>query len=291
MRRSLLTPKRLLAIIAALLVVSSLLSARAATAVASVPRTIVSTAIAPANLLLYNLSRTLRGPGSDTIQWGGGDDQPTPDQVRNLHQELGRALRLNEKLRQQNNRLKQQITQLSQIREQFGLSGMRLVSARVTAYAGDANAPVITIDRGGNVGITKGTVIASGFNLVGEVVHAGPLTADVKLITAKGTKLQVRFVPPRADAKPRLQNARQLSLREDGRTFGVRLSTGVTVETGDLAHLADPRWPREARGFVVGQVSAVGPYEDDPLSFQSVVVDPIPPLTALNEVTALVPME
>ena len=289
MKRSFLTPQRLLALVAALLLIASFVGGRTSTALAHIPRTVVSTALAPAHLLLYNVGATVRGTGEDAVQWSSGDNQ-RPDTTQ-LRQELGRALRLNEKLRQQNSRLKQQITQLSQIREQFGLSGMRLVGARVTAYTGDPGAPVITIDRGTNVGISRGTVIASGFHLVGEVVHAGPLTADVKLITAKGTKLQVRFVPPRADAQPRIESTRQVTLREDGRTFGVQLDIDINVQAGDLAHLADPRWPRESRGFVVGQVRAVEPADENPYLFQNVVIDPIPPLTSLNEVTALVPTE
>ena len=167
---------------------------------------------------------------------------------------------------------------------------MRLVNARVTAYTGAAARPVLTIDRGTRAGIQDGTVVAHGFNLVGRVVHAGPLTADVRLITHREQKLQVRLVPPGPDAEPRRVRV-QIEQRDDGHTFGVQVSRSVTVEKGDLAHLADVSWPREARGFVVGQVRSVKRAPEDPYSFKNVVIEPIPPLTTLSEVTALVPME
>lgn len=292
MKRSFLTPRRLLALLAVLLLVSSFLpvdqDSQAAeqrrawgSRLAERPRALVAAAISPVTRLLHALSTGLRSQDRDPVLWDTWDD---------LAVRYGRALQRNERLEQENTALKRQIAQLSQIRELFGLAGVSLVDARVNASSTDPLNPVLTINRGERHGVRRQMAVASAFSLVGEVTNVGPFTSDVRLITAPGTQLRVRLVPPTPDAAARTIEV-QLERAEDGPWFEVQLGTQQPVQPGDLAHLSDPIWPTEAMGFVVGQVIEVGPDPDDPLNFQRVIVKPIPPLTRLNRVTVLVPTD
>ena len=285
MKRSPLTPRRLLAVVVVMLLIASFLGETVAANIAHAPRVLVGTALNPLTHPLYTLSRNVRGGSADTHAFS--EDRKSRQE---LEEELGHALRRLDRLRQEHEQLQREFSQVTRTREQLGLSGVRLVRARVTAYGGDPAAPVLTINRGTQTGITRGTVVVSGFNLVGEVVHAGPMTANVRLITAPGTEFRVTLRPPEAEDTQR-QTDVHIEARSDGGTFGVQVSARSEIEVGDFAHLSDPRWPREARGFVAGQVRSVEPTPDDPHVFRDVVIDPIPPLSALPELTALVPAE
>lgn len=180
------------------------------------------------------------------------------------------------------------IAMLTQSREMLQLEGVQLVPARVSGFSGDPVRPVLTIDRGTFSGVHDGAAVVSGFNLVGRVAKAYAGSADVELITAAGTKLQVRILPPRTDDVPR-ELVEQLELEEDGRWFEVQVEIDAAVEVGDLAHLIDERWPPAARGYVVGQVKRVAPDPANPHLFKELVIEPLPPLADLTRVTVLIP--
>lgn len=284
MRRSLITPRRALVGVVLALLVASFLGEGLADAITRAPRTLVTTALNPLTQPLLAFSRTVRSERNEPHAWS---EQRLSR--RELEEELGRAMRRLEQLRQEHEQLQREHALVTQTREQIELSGVRLVNARVTAYTGDPAAPVLTLERGTRAGLREGTVIASGFNLVGRVVHAGPMTADVRLIIAPGTELQVTIRPPEVDDEARRTQV-HLAARDDG-AFEVRVPARSEIEPNDLAQLSDPRWPREARGFVVGQVTRVEPAPDDPFAFRDVLIEPIPPLSALPDVTAVVEAE
>ena len=245
------------------------------------PRALVATLVNPATALLHRLSARVRDAEADPVAW---------DQWQDAHTRYGLALRQIRQLEQQNLALKQQIAQLTQIRELFGLSGVKLVNARVTAASTDPLNPTLTINRGESHGVHERLAVTSGFNLVGEVVTTGSLTSDVRLVTAKDTRLRVQIAPPTAEAAARALEV-QIERSPDGPWFEVRLGKQQRVEPGDLAHLTDPIWASQAEGFVVGQVTQVAPDPNDPLNFQRVIIDPIPSLMTLTDVTVLVPTD
>lgn len=281
MKRSLLTPRRLLALVVALLLISSMLSAPVADRVTRGPRSLVSAALNPVTGVLRALGRSIRGSEQPDTPWPGATDVE-------LELELGRALRIIRQLEGELRRAQDQVAQLSQIRDQFGLQGVRLIDARVTAYNGSTIDPVITIDKGSSKGLRKGSVVASGFNLVGEVVRVGPVSADVKLITAANTNIIARLVTPIADVQPRILEA-MLHRAKDGQYFVTEPGVDSPVQVGDLAHLSSERWPPEAQGFVVGKVTVVDKDASNPFLAKRVIVEPMLPLAALRRVTVLVP--
>ncbi|MFW6059675.1 MAG: rod shape-determining protein MreC [Phycisphaeraceae bacterium] len=292
MRRSLLTPKRLLVLLAVLFLFSSFLGERTAGRLSHAPRAMVNTLVSPARWSAHALSLRLRREEPDPVAWDR--QQMSRAELEELY---GRRLRELRDLQRRHRDLRERLAQLQQIQslaersEQWDFSGVRYVQARVTGLTGAPNAPTLNIARGTRAGIREGAIIVRGYNLVGRVVHAGPATSEVKLITAPQTKLQATLLPPADATDSRDSLPVQLEVRDDGETFGVQVRRGEPVQAGDLAHLDDPRFPREAQSYIVGQVISVQRAPDDPYLFQEIVVKPILPLTGLSEVTALVPVE
>ncbi len=254
MKRTLLTPRRMLALIVVLLVVSSFLGEGVAEAIAGGPRNVVSAVTSPFTSMFYALGTALRHEEPDATPWN--EQRVSRAQ---LEREYGLALKRLDYLQEKIKQLEKERARYANLRavaegdEQLDLSGSSFINARVTAFVGEAGSQFVTIDRGTRSGIREGTVIIQGdFNLVGKVVHAGPVTADVKIITSPGTRLEVRLVPATVNAGP--QSVRvQLHVRDDGKTFETQVETDTHVQVNDLAHLVDNRWPREAAEFRGGK--------------------------------------
>jgi cell shape-determining protein MreC len=281
MPKPLLTPRRSLLILALLLFVNAMLPERHAQTAGYIPATVVNFAAAPLAAPLKSLSGSLRAREPDRIEMGTPADvevqyQLALQRLRQLEAELDEAQRL--------------IMTLTQSREMLSLAGTRLVPARAWGFAGERVRPVVNIDRGRSRGIHEGMAVVHGINLVGRVDRAYANTADVELITAPNSRLQVRILPPRTDEAPR-ELVEILELAPDRRTFRVQVKIDAPVQQGDLAHLIDERWPAEARGYVVGQVVRVNPDPSAPHSFRIVEVRPLAPLESLNRLTVLAPIE
>jgi hypothetical protein len=179
------------------------------------------------------------------------------------------------------------------VRQQIEMTGVRLQSARVTAWSGRQHIPTLAINRGERHGVLVGHVVASGFNLVGKVVDTAPLNATVQLITAPGRPLAGRFVAPAmdADAPPDASAGAELEPQTRGgrRVFEAVVPVSSLVEVGYLAHLSDESWAPEARGFVIGKVVKVEPYAEDPTLRKLVTVEPVESLPHVSQVVVLVP--
>ena len=67
------------------------------------------------------------------------------------------------------------------------------------------------------------------------------------------------------------------------------VSEDQPIQIGDLAHLEDRTWPREARAVVVGKVVEIAPDPNDPVLRQRVVIQPIRSLRHLSRLVVLVP--
>lgn len=278
MRRSLLTRRRALVLIAALLVAVSLLPARVVDTVAGPPGKLVAAALMPFTVPLKTMADSLRRPTAIEL---GIEDEHHPGQTKLYIEQLEIELA---ELRRENRALRQVEAVLGEGR------GVRQVPARVGRYSGDRVNPTLTINRGTSQGVAVGQVVVTGFSLVGEVEQAGPVTATVRLFTAAESRLQVRLVPPVVGEPPHRVGA-WMQVEEDGERFVIEVDRDSPVAVGDLAHLEDSRWPREAQGFVVAQVVTVRPDPRDPHMRRVVLLEPIVPLRSLSQVNVLVPTD
>ena len=281
--RHIVTPRRLLGAVVVLLLAASLSPARLITPIANVPRWVVQVPVGPPSALLRSLGAYLRPADYDPAT-----PQSSPEQ-------LGRQLALaRQEIRNLEKRvadLQRENARLARAREQGGdeLAGIRMVDARVSGVSGSELKPVLTIARGQQHGIREGQAVVFWDSLVGEVEMVGPLSAEVRLITAAETGLAVELVPPVVDAARKIQAWAELS--ENRTAFIAETARQRTVKVGDLAHLRDDGWPAVAQGFVVGKVTDVRPKKERPLELQRVTIKPQAPLRQLDRVTILVPRE
>lgn len=280
MAHSVLTHRRALLVIVALLVVSCLVPARFSTRVGNVPRAALMLVLSPFTAPLKSLSDSLR-PGRSLPLGVGSADQ--------AQDRLGLALVVIDQLEQQLAAARQQIILLTHT-DEIAMEGTRRIMARVTGFHDDRVGRVITIDHGTAKGVRDGAPVVHGVNLVGTVEKAYPTASDVKLITSEGTQFRVRIRSPRVDAQAGEVNE-MIELSEDRSHFEVQLKVDAPVEVGDWAHLADSRWPPEAQGWVVGKVTQIKEDPENKFLFKRVIIHPMEPLSALSRVTVVVPVE
>ncbi len=280
MNRPPITAKRVLVALTMLLLISSQLPAGTATTISHLPRSFVKLISKPAALLI-RVSTTLRPPRDDTRDIIGDDD---------LAGQLAHARVYIDNLEQEVLELRNVSESLAQIDALMDLEDISLAGASVLGFNGDLENPILTISIGSDSGVRDGLAVVWGASLVGQVVSTSAKTADVQLITAAGTRLQVRIARHTPDGPTTPQPA-YIELDEDGRSFFTEeFSVDATVAVGDMVHLADDSWQFRARGFIVGVVSEVGK-SDRPLLNSRVVIRPMLSLSSLPRVVVLVPRD
>jgi cell shape-determining protein MreC len=281
MNRPPITPKKLLAATAVVLLILSQLPTGAATTLSSIPRSIVALLTKPSAILI-GLSSKLR-PGRDhPADFSAGGD--LTDQLlqakayaSNLEQEIAELRRISQSF--------------GQIQAILDLGNIRAVGGNVIAFNGRSENPILTIDIGSNDGVREGLAVVWGADLVGKVASAAPSTSDVQLVTAADTRLQVQLARPAGQELSSPMPA-YIQLADDGRSFVTdEFPLDAPVEVGDLAHLADDSWQFRARGFIVGRVVQAGPHPDRPLLNKRVVIRPQRSLASVRYVAVLVPVE
>jgi len=275
MSKPILNPQRALVGTVFLLLVSSLLPARWAAVVTSQPRYILTAVMAPADHLLKPMADAIRRPPALTVDLGNQEEyERAKQQMVNLQFRLSQA--------------NQRILELSEIRDQFKLVGVGLMPATVTSWSGDPLHPTVTLNRGSRHGLTEGLVVVRGFHLVGRIVNVGPVTSSVGLITAPDTHMIALLKPPTTGTEPREMIA-QLNTARGRDLFWTGTDRDDPVRLDDLAYLYDSTWPTQARGFVIGKVTAIDPHPDDPILRRRVTVTPVRSLAHLDHVTVIVP--
>jgi cell shape-determining protein MreC len=280
MNRPPITPRRILIAASLLLLISSQLPTSVATAIAHVPHSFVSFISKP-SVMLQRMSTTLRPSRENTPDFAPAGD---------LAEQLAQAKVYIDNLEQEVIELRNVSQSLAQIDALLDLGGIRLVGANVLGFNGDLNNPILTIGVGTNAGLREKLAVVWGAGLVGRIVSVSANTADVQLITAAETKLQVRISKPNleAGAPPVLAF---IEIADDGRSFFTEeFSVNDPVQKGDLVHLADDSWQFRAHGFLVGVVTDVAK-SDDPLLISHVVIRPTQFLPSLTRVAVLVPVE
>jgi cell shape-determining protein MreC len=229
--------------------------------------------------VLKSIGDSLRRPADRHIDLGEGEQ---------LKANLEHSLRYNEQLTQELALARAKITQLTRIRENLDLTGVRLLPASVTSWSADPINPTLAIDRGAHQGLRTGLVVTDGFNLVGRVTGAGPMVATVRLVTASDTQFTVRVLPPVPGASPRSVLTRVQAVKARS-LFWATVDASDPAKKGDLVYLCDEGWPAEARGLVIGQVTRIDKHPDDPLLRRRLVIEPIRSLAHLDRVTVILP--
>jgi cell shape-determining protein MreC len=274
MKRPLLTYRRLRVALVLLLLLTSLLPRDLAASAAAPPRAVVQSALALLARPLTIFSDRLR-PGRTTVLAPGWAQQ-AQDLVKSLGGE--------------NRRLKDEVASLrSQLKlKADSMEGVALVPAAVAAWSGDPLNPALTISlpRGSGIG-ARMAVVDDNHDLVGRVVAVSGTTATVRLVT--GMEPEV-FVAPVGVTDEADGSEVQLHPLRDGRGLFAHEAYTTSIKAGDLASLSDPNWPREARGYVVGQVLAVEPWPDSPMLYRRIVVGPLAALEHLEHVSVIVPV-
>ncbi len=279
----LFTQRRVLLLFIVLAMISAMLPPGAARAVSDWPRARVSDLVSFVSTPLHAVFGSIRR--SDPL----GIDRGPEAQLRQNYDAL---LRYNAWLAEELRRTRAELGLYRMASRQMRLEGIRLEQADVTAWAGSRNRQTLTIGIGSIKGIRAGLVVTdpSSFTLVGRVTHVGSTSATVELITSPRNRVEVRFLPSTPVA---VNREAILSIEADakGQTFTAVAKADTPVEMGYLAHLVDTKsvWPQEARGFVVGKVTAVTPLSSDPLLYRTVTVTPVAPPATLSRVLVLVP--
>lgn len=290
MNRPPITAKRVLIALTVLLLILSQLPQGAATTISYIPRSFVALISKPA-VLLTRMSTTLRPTRDDTAEALSVDElvEKYPD-IQNLVNKYADALAYKDNLEQQIIELRNISESLTQIDALLNIEDIRLAGAGVIGFNGDLENPILTIGIGSDSGVRDGLAVVWGASLVGKVVSTSAKSADVQLITAADTKLQVRIARYTSDG-PTTPLPAYIQLDDDGRSFYTEeFSVDAPVAVGDMVHLADDSWQFRARGFIVGVVSEVGK-SDRPLLNSRVVIRPMLSLASLPRVVVLVPRD
>ena len=281
MNRPPINAKRVMIAATVLLLLASQLPAWLAVKLSYLPRSFVAFITQPASLL-QSLSTTIRSGDEHTPDFSAGGD---------LTKQLIEARVYIDNLEQDIARLRNLSDNLAIINALVDTEDISFVGAKVVGFNGDRKNPILTINIGSDSGVRDGLTVVWGADLVGKVVSTSVSTADVQLITAAGSKMQVRITRPVVDPTV-VPVPAYIELADDGRTFYTdEFALDSPVQVGDLALLADESWQFRARGFIVGTVVQVGPHPDRPLLNQRVVIRPNRPLASVYGVIVLVPVE
>jgi hypothetical protein len=281
MRRAFFTPSRLLAAAVALLLILSLCPPGIAAAVSGPPQHVLDWILGWGTLPLHRLSSALRGQPPQTVA-------EAQNQLRYLD-----AMRENKRLWAEVQRLQ---TELRQAHVAVFDPSVTQHFADVAGTTTRAGYSTLSIYHDLGDALTPGAVVVSPFGeglgscLVGRISEVSGRTATVELITARGMRLNVAIGPATA-GNEHLRGERPQLLPQAGGKFTCLVKASTSIAVGDLAYLADTTsgWRREAQGLIVGKVVRVEPERRDPMGFRTVTVEPIYDLTALTQVTVLIP--
>lgn len=283
--RRLLTQRRALAMVVLGLCLTSLLPSAASSLLTGPPRWLVHTLTGWLTQPLSQFAGTLRSRPSLDLDRGD---------PRYLQQNYDALLKYNAFLRDENQRLSEELSRYRWARENLKFqTRVDFVFADVTAISAGKLRRTLSLNRGTSGGLRVNQVVVDWYNfsLVGRITDAGPRSATVELITSQNSRPMVKFLPSGPVRPPASPTMLQLTPQSDGRSLWATIKTDTPVNVGDLAHLADPGWPPEARGFVVGKVSLLQPQPDNPYLYNKVVVEPIHDANRLSRVIVLVNSE
>lgn len=283
MMKRMASPRQILAAVVVLLLISSQAPSSLALRASKAPSSTLNALLARATAPLHHLAVWVRRGAQGTRQQG-----PATATLKDYAA-----------LRRQNDRLRVELREAHGLIRQLGAARQRVTlveasfrSAKVAGVTFDAHHPRLTIDRGTFDGVALGQVVVAGDDLVGTVVGVRSASATVGLLTAADSVMEVRLGPPVRPDDDELAPVSRALLRYDAARRGfvgdIASAGPREVRGGDLAVLADPRWPRQAIGFVVGAVERVAPGPDAPGLQWRLLVKPRLDLLRLTNVLVLV---
>ncbi|MEZ6190871.1 MAG: rod shape-determining protein MreC [Phycisphaerales bacterium] len=288
MNRPPINAKRVMIAATVLLLLASQLPAWLAVKLSYLPHAFIEFIATPATFL-HGFSTSIRSTDKRYTKFS--EELSLEEQLSLALQKLDEAKVYNDYLEQDIARLRNVSDNLALISALVDTEDISFVGAKVIGFNGNRKNPILTINIGSNDFVRDGLAVVWGADLVGKVVSTSVSTADVQLITAADTKLQVRITRPVIDPTV-VPVPAYIQLSDDGRTFYTdEFPLDSPVQVGDLALLADESWQFRARGFIVGTVTEVGPHPDRPLLNQRVVIRPNRPLASVYGVIVLVPVE
>lgn len=292
MASSAFNSRRVVLVLAALTASNAVLPARFASWPGSVAQPVVAVLSVPARPV-YRMGAEFRAGAEVNIDRPDGDALLT---------DLQTALAEVDRLQQLNGRLRGELAQLGPMRsllEEFGFADLAQVSARVTGRSGTEGNPMLMIGAGSLDGVAAGQTVVYRLGLVGRVAEGvGPVSSSIALVSGYTGTLAVRIVAPSSGqgadrvVLPGRQTLARVRVGDDGQTFITdEVPNDADVRVGDYVRLADELSYVEARGFLLGRVSAVRDLPENPTMLQQVTVTPTFDLNHLARVTVLVPQQ
>lgn len=203
-----------------------------------------------------------------------------------IHQHI-RVYRANERLRQENRRLKIQAQRLAALREENNRLRQLLneaehlersvSAAQVIAESPDPFHHILTISRGREDGVHESQPVISADGLVGQIATLTPYSAQVILLTDPNSGIPVLV----RDSRVRgilagTGNKNQLELRYV--PTSAEVTTGDTLVTSGLGGI----YPK---GLIAAQVTEV--VQDPRSPFSEITARPVAPVSRLEDVLLL----
>lgn len=273
----LLTSTKAYVVLCLLLAVSAMLPSSLSATVSALPHSVIQMAIAPISGQLHRLGVMIRP--SEQVELV---DETQRDWQKQFFLQKQYASRLADEVRM----LQRQLEAFRRIASIVGDQQPRYIDANVAASMNPGGKSILVIEKGQSFDIGVGDAVVFNEFLVGRVEQVNAMTSDVRLITSEGTLFKVRIMP--ADPGTGLSTKAEWVRRdEDGSGFKLQVPATTTIRPGDIAHLADERWPMFANGFVVGQVTEVVADPSNPKLYRNVRIEPRLNLESLTEVYVL----
>jgi len=270
------TSRRILLLVAFLLLLCALLNPRYTRWLTRPMASVVETLQYPAWFVASNVKTD---PGS---RFSIGSTEPLAEQL-----EAERTW--NDQLWQENKRLRQQLDAFDAIKEIRDIDQIRMVEARVGRFTDDPINPTIKILRGYMQGLKPDDAVVYQSNLLGFVTdEIGPITATVTLISKPGFEVEVNIMPPQGirsgEGWPVTDRAK--SNGKGGFTCDLDDSITRYLQKGDLVRVSDTLRD-SANGFVLGTIESIEDHPDRPLQLDRVLILPRTPIGPQRMVTVL----
>lgn len=192
-------------------------------------------------------------------------------------------------LRENNEKLAQMVVELEEYRQEaerleslIGLHdayGFTSVASRVVGYSSDSYNRLITIDTGTASGVKAGLPVMGSTGVVGQVVSATPVTAQVRLLNDAQSGVAVMIQSSRAEGI--LNGSVEGVLYLDGVDENVEVKEGDAIITTGLGG-------GYFRGLVVGTVAKVEQRAGD--AMRTIVVTPNASFSNISEVLVVLGM-
>jgi hypothetical protein len=218
-------------------------------------------------------------------------DDASPHQPR----DLGEVLRENSDLRMQILTLNGELEKLKELNaDRSKLGDLRSRCTPVEVVAGDSGArESLLLSGGSTAGLRDGMPVLCPDGVVGRLTRTGLTSARVKLITDKGTKVQVALARFEKDTGgvTKMSTVTYPDCIAIGQGQGQMVvmhqpwqELSATVKPNDWAVLNDPDWSRLS--YRVGRVSSIDPQPGAP-GFGQIHIESVVELSMLREVMVL----